>query len=240
MGVVYKARQKHLDRLVALKILAPWVGKDPAFAERFAQARALAMLSHPNIVAVHDFGQTDDLFYFLMEFVDGVSLRQLLDTGKLDRRGAGHRAADLRRPPVRPRPRHRAPRHQAGEHPAGQAGPGEDRRLRPGEAGEPEGGGLALTGAGQVMGTPQYMAPEQVDRPREVDHRADIYSLGVVFYQMLTGELPRAALPRLRRKCKSMCGWTKWCCALEQEPEHRYQQASEIEARWRSSARPPR
>ncbi len=84
MGVVYKARQKHLDRLVALKILAPSVGKDPAFAERFTrEARALAMLSHPNIVAVHDFGQTDDLFYFLMEFVDGVSLRQLLDTGKL-------------------------------------------------------------------------------------------------------------------------------------------------------------
>ena len=60
MGVVYKARQKRLDRLVALKILSPKIGQDPAFAERFArEARAMAMLSHPHIVAVHDFGQTD-------------------------------------------------------------------------------------------------------------------------------------------------------------------------------------
>ena len=60
MGVVYKARQKRLDRLVALKILAPKIGHDPAFAERFArEARAMAMLSHPHIVAVHDFGQTE-------------------------------------------------------------------------------------------------------------------------------------------------------------------------------------
>ena len=59
MGVVYKARQKRLDRLVALKILSPKIGQDPAFAERFArEARAMAMLSHPHIVAVHDFGQT--------------------------------------------------------------------------------------------------------------------------------------------------------------------------------------
>ena len=97
MGVVYKARQKRLDRLVALKILAPKIGQDPAFAERFArEARAMAMLSHPHIVAVYDFGQTpvvgqewrnlsyeEPLYYFLMEFVDGVNLRRLLDTGKL-------------------------------------------------------------------------------------------------------------------------------------------------------------
>ena len=125
MGVVYKARQKRLDRLVALKILSPKIGQDPAFAERFArEARAMAMLSHPHIVAVHDFGQTTmggegrgtrgegspqsplppgegqgegdeslsprppspaprPLYYFLMEFVDGVNLRRLLDTGKL-------------------------------------------------------------------------------------------------------------------------------------------------------------
>ena len=84
MGVVYKARQKRLDRLVALKILSPKIGQDPAFAERFArEARAMAMLSHPHIVAVYDFGQTDGLYYFLMEFVDGVNLRRLLDTGKL-------------------------------------------------------------------------------------------------------------------------------------------------------------
>src|SRR5512146_2334232 len=79
MGAVYKARQKQLDRLVALKILPPGIGADPAFAERFArEARALAALSHPNIVTLYEFGQADGLFYFLMEFVDGVSLRDLL------------------------------------------------------------------------------------------------------------------------------------------------------------------
>ena len=98
MGVVYKARQKRLDRLVALKILAPKIGQDPAFAERFVrEARAMAMLNHPHIVAVYDFGQTPTLpspsgrgaggegllYYFLMEFVDGLNVRRLLDAGKL-------------------------------------------------------------------------------------------------------------------------------------------------------------
>ena len=95
MGVVYKARQKSLDRLVALKILSPSIALDPAFAERFTrEARAMAKLSHPHIVAIHEFGQkplapapagpgAGAVFYFLMEFVDGASLRRLLDAGKL-------------------------------------------------------------------------------------------------------------------------------------------------------------
>src|SRR5207249_2837209 len=80
MGAVYKARQKELDRIVALKILPPGIGDDPAFAERFArEAKALAMLNYPGIVTIHDFGRADGLYYFLMEFVDGVSLRRLLE-----------------------------------------------------------------------------------------------------------------------------------------------------------------
>ncbi len=70
---------------------------------------------------------------------------------------------------------------------------------------------FTLTGAGQVMGTPHYMAPEQSEHPQEVDHRADIYSLGVVFYQMLTGELPLGRFAPPSRKCRSTCGWTRWC-----------------------------
>ena len=84
MGVVYKARQLRLDRLVALKILPPELGRDPAFAERFArEARALARLSHPRIVGVHDFGEAGGLFYLVMEFVDGLNLRGLLRRGRL-------------------------------------------------------------------------------------------------------------------------------------------------------------
>ena len=84
MGAVYKARQRGLDRMVALKILPPQVSAEPAFAERFArEARALARLSHPNIVTVFDLGKSGPLYYFLMEFVDGVNLRQLLQAHRL-------------------------------------------------------------------------------------------------------------------------------------------------------------
>src|SRR5437867_2488882 len=89
MGAVYKARQRQLDRLIALKILPAQVSHDPAFAERFMrEARALARLNHPNIVAVHDFGQADGFYYFLMEFIDGATLRQVLAEGKLAPREA--------------------------------------------------------------------------------------------------------------------------------------------------------
>src|SRR5689334_3172373 len=84
MGVVYKARQKSLNRLVALKLLAPERADDPQFAARFEkEAQALAALNHPHIVAVHDFGRAGGFYYLLMEFVDGVNLRQLLHTKRL-------------------------------------------------------------------------------------------------------------------------------------------------------------
>ena len=83
MGVVYKARQKTLNRLVALKLLAPERVNDVKFAERFTrEAQALAALSHPNIVTIYDFGQAGGFYYLLMEFVDGLNLRQLLRTRK--------------------------------------------------------------------------------------------------------------------------------------------------------------
>src|ERR1700679_2909075 len=83
MGVVYKARQKSLGRLVALKLLAPERVRDAKFAERFTrEAHALAALNHPNIVTIHDFGQAGGFYYLLMEFVDGVNLRQLLRSQK--------------------------------------------------------------------------------------------------------------------------------------------------------------
>lgn len=84
MGLVYQARQPQLDRLVALKVLPMGKEADAHFAERFArEARALARLNHPNIVSVYDFGEVAGHYYLLIEFVDGVNLRQLLQTGKI-------------------------------------------------------------------------------------------------------------------------------------------------------------
>jgi len=83
MGFVFKARQPKLDRIVALKILPQSLEADPAFAERFArEGRLLALLNHPNIVTIHDFGQANNFFYLLMEFVDGVNLRQAMKAGR--------------------------------------------------------------------------------------------------------------------------------------------------------------
>ena len=84
MGFVFKARQPKLDRFVALKILPQSLATDPAFAERFTrEGRMLARLNHPNIVTIHDFGQANGYFYLLMEFVDGVNLRQAMRAGRL-------------------------------------------------------------------------------------------------------------------------------------------------------------
>src|SRR5206468_11510809 len=103
---------------------------------------------------------------------------------------------------------------------------------------------VSLTEAGKVMGTPQYMAPEQKDSPTEVDHRADIYSLGVVFYQMLTGELPGKRIEPPSRKVHLDVRLDEVVLrALEKDPERRYQQASpfktHLETLATSAAPPP-
>jgi predicted Ser/Thr protein kinase len=240
MGAVYKARQKQLDRLVALKILPPSVSIDPAFADRFArEAKALARLNHPNIVTLYEFGRTDGLFYFLMEFVDGVNLRQLLNAGRIAPREAlaivpqicdalqyAHDHSIVHRD-IKPE---NILLDRAGRVKVADFGLA---KLVGGDAPETAATGMvapvspAPTEAGQVIGTPQYMAPEQNERPQEVDHRADIYSLGVVFYQMLTGELPARRIEPPSRKVQVDVRLDEVVLrALEKEPERRYQQAS--------------
>ncbi|HTN02237.1 MAG TPA: serine/threonine-protein kinase [Planctomycetaceae bacterium] len=231
MGVVYRARQKELDRIVALKILRPDFGPEANFAERFQrEARALARLSHPHIVTVHDFGRIDDVYYFVMEYIDGVNLRQLEKAGQLTptqalalvpqvcealqyahEQGVVHR--DIKPENILIT---------------------RDGRVKIADFGLAKLAGHAeqshLTGTWQVMGTPHYMAPEQVERPTEVDHRADIYSLGVVFYEMLTGELPlgRFPLPSSRAQLDIRLDDVV-LRSLEKSPERRYQHATDVQ-----------
>ena len=210
MGAVYKARQKALDRVVALKILPPGIGGDPSFAQRFArEAQALAKLNHPGIVTLYEFGQADGLFYFLMEFVDGVNLRHLLEAGRVSPREAlaivpqicdalqyAHDHGIVHRD-IKPENilLDRQGRVKVADFGLAKLVGSEAFVLAMGEgvvaaSGEKSVPSVVLTEAGKVMGTPQYMAPEQSQAPATVDHRADIYSLGIVLYQMLTGELP--------------------------------------------------
>jgi tRNA A-37 threonylcarbamoyl transferase component Bud32 len=191
MGIVYKARQIKLDRLVALKLIRPESADNPHFAERFLrEARAMARLQHPSIVTIFDFGEVDGLFYLIMEFVDGGDLRQSLAKGRLKEEAAlitalqvcdalryAHEQGVIHRD-IKPE---NILRTSAGQ--VKIADFGLAKLLQPS-------GVAPLTMTRQVMGTPHYMAPEQLERPREADHRADIYSLGVVIYEIFTGELP--------------------------------------------------
>ncbi len=241
MGVVYKARQKSLNRLVAIKILAPERERDARFAERFArEAELLAKLSHPHIVTIHDFGETGGLYYLVMEFVDGVNLRDLLRDGKLEPKQAlaivpeicdalqfAHEHGIVHRD-IKPEnillDRHgRVKVADFGL--AKLIGGSPD--AAPGTAESPARGDL--TEAGKIMGTPSYMAPEQSEHPGEVDHRADIYALGVVLYQMLTGELPGKLLEAPSKKVQIDVRIDEIVLrALERKPELRYQTAGEF------------
>jgi tRNA A-37 threonylcarbamoyl transferase component Bud32/TM2 domain-containing membrane protein YozV len=231
MGAVYKARQPRLDRLVALKILAPEKQNDLQFAERFErEARALARLNHPNIVTVFDFGEVSGQFYLLMEFVDGLTLRQLLQHGKLAPAEAlsivpkicealqyAHEQGIVHRD-IKPE---NILLDKQGRVKIADFGIAKIAGLEP--------KGFSLTGARDVMGTPHYMAPEQVEKPQTVDHRADIFSLGVVFYEMLTGELPLGKFAPPSQKVHVDVRLDEVVLhALEKEPARRYQHASQV------------
>jgi serine/threonine protein kinase len=231
MGAVYKARQPALGRFVALKILPPKSAADPGFAERFnREARALARLNHPNIVAVYDYGQAVDIPYFLMEYVEGSTLRQIVQAGKLSphdtllivmqicealqfAHGEGVVHRDIKPENIL--------LDQKGRVKIADFGiakvldqPSQD---------------ISLTGAKDVVGTAHYMAPEQLEDPQHVDHRADIFSLGVVFYELLTGELPMGKFQSPSQKVQIDVRLDDVVLhSLEKEPDRRYQQASEV------------
>ena len=238
MGVVYKARQKTLNRIVALKLLAPERVRDTQFAERFTrEAQALAALSHPNIVTIYDFGQAGGFYFLLMEFVDGLNLRQLLRLRKFtpeealaivpplcDALQLAHDRGIVHRD-IKPE---NLLLDKDGH--VKVADFGIAKMLGVVDVTGKSGGTSAPENPTQTaVGTPGYSAPEQKTDPQRVDSRADIYSLGVVFYEMLTGELPGKRIEPPSAKVQIDVRLDEIVLrALEREPERRYQTAGEL------------
>jgi serine/threonine protein kinase len=243
MGVVYKARQIPLDRIVALKILPPVDALSPDFIARFTrEARALAKLNHPNIVAVHDFGETNGVYFIVMEYVDGANLRQLQHGRNLSPADAlavipkicealqyAHEEGLVHRD-IKPE---NLLIDSKGRVKIADFGLAKMLCREPLD--------MTLTVSGMAVGTLRYMAPEQMDKPETVDHRADIYSLGVVFYELLTGDLPVGHFELPSQKASVDARLDQIVLhALERLPERRYQQAREVKTDIESVASTPR
>ena len=234
MGAVFQVRQKELDRIAALKVLPGEMAADAGFTERFLrEARLLASLSHPHIVTVYEFGQRGGIYFLLMEFIDGVTLRQALRAEPIKKLGSKETLAIV------------------GQlcdalqfaHDEGVV----HRDIKPENILIDKRGrvkiadfGLArllgqsptmptLTRTHQLMGTPAYMAPEQIEGLPGIDHRADIYSMGVVFYELLTGELPLGRFSPPSERAETDVRLDEVVLrTLAREPDRRYQQASQV------------
>ncbi len=233
MGIVFEAVQKSLGRKVAVKVLPRKLVGDPEFVARFErEGLALAQLNHPNIVQVIDKGISGEICFLVMEFVEGVSLRRVIEGGELTTTQAlaivpqicaaleyAHGKGVVHRD-IKPENIMMDTDGSIKITDFGLA------RLVHGESAEAIG---RLTRTNVMMGTPDYMAPEQREKAKEVDHRADIYSLGVIFYEMLTGELPLGRFPPPSRKVEVDVKLDEVVFkALEKEPELRYQRASHM------------
>jgi CheY-like chemotaxis protein len=189
MGTVYRARDLELGEEVAIKTVRPELVSDETFRERFKDEIRLARrISHQNVVRTHDFGETDGVWYLTMEYVEGITLRELLDTrGRLAPPAAlaiGTQLAECL-----------AAAHQVGvihrdikPHNLLLDADGVLKVLDFGVARLAE-RSAGLTEAGLIMGTPAYMSPEQITS-EPVDHRTDLYSAGAVLYECLTGRPP--------------------------------------------------
>lgn len=190
MAVVYRARHEALDRIVAIKVLSENLAASTEFMERFRrEARTAANLRHPNVITVYDFGQDErGVPYLVLEYIEGPTLADAMDSGLedsrvpnlLDQIAAGldyaHSRGVIHRD-IKP----------------GNVLMTDDGRLVLADFGLAwllEGSHLTLSGG--VIGTPEYMAPEQASG-EPIDHRADVYALGVVLYEMLVGERPFVA-----------------------------------------------
>ena len=245
MGAVYKARQVSLDRIVAVKIIHREAAGQPGFSERFArEARAMARMNHTNIVIIHDFGSVptvatspgstesseQPLYFLVMEYVEGTNIRDLLRHKRLTPEQAlaivpsicdalqyAHDQGIVHRD-IKPE---NILIDTMGRVKIADFGLAKLLGRSPRD--------VTLTEAHHAMGTAHYMAPEQLERPLEVDHRADIYALGVTFYEMLTGELPIGRFAPPSQKVHIDVRLDDIVLrTLEKEPARRYQHASEV------------
>ncbi|MCA8959960.1 MAG: serine/threonine protein kinase [Planctomycetes bacterium] len=229
MSVVFRATQVSLGRSVAFKVLRKDLGTDPEFAERFrTEARALAELSHPNIVAVYDQGEHDGSYYLVMEYIDGVSLRDVMEDHRLSPADALKIVPDLCGALEYAHSKNIIHRDIKPENilvdRAGVPRIADFGLVRIVGDTEPA---TRLTKTQAILGTLDYMAPEQREGVRDIDHRADIYSLGVVLYEMLTGELPIARFPRPSERVDVGSGIDEIVLkVLEKDRDRRYQRAS--------------
>ena len=231
MGAVYRAKQRSLNRVVAVKLLPVSLRNRRVFAERFArEAKALALLNHPNIVSVYDSGEVaGGCLYYAMEYVKGTNLRRFMKEGNATARQLLNIVVQV---------------CEAVQfaHSHGVV----HRDVKPANILIDEAGrvkvadfGLAkvigsshhhlLTDASDALGTPDYMAPEAVTRDYEVDHRADIYSLGVMLYEMLTNHVPKGAWEPPSQAAGVDVRFDEVVRrALQTDPKRRYQSVGEL------------
>lgn len=226
MGAVYKARQRSLDRDVAIKILPREMGDDPAFRDSFqTEARAMARLNHPNLIGVYDSGTVDGMLYIVMEYVAGKPLYyssygiqvdpaqavQLVN-GICAGLGHAHENGIIHRD-IKPANILLTPRAEPKIGDFGLARPTDS-----------EGPGLA-------MGTPGYTAPEVLNQPLGADQRSDLYAVGVILYELLTGKPqasdgpPPSTLAGVDARMDAI-----WKRATHPDPEQRYPDAAAFQA----------
>ncbi|MBK8091676.1 MAG: protein kinase [Verrucomicrobiaceae bacterium] len=232
MGAVYKGTQVRLQRPVAIKIMKRDQGRDHGFEERFRrEALAMAKLNHPNIVSVIDYGEAGpDYLYIVMELVDGADLMEVIRTNRMTQEMAltllpqicdalqfAHDHGIVHRD-IKP----------------SNIMLTREGRIKMADFGlakhfDVKNGFQTQTGSG--MGTPDYAAPEQFDPSAEIDHRADIYALGVMIYQMITGQLPRGVWKPPSQRADVHPQWDDIVGqAMQSNPEDRYQKASEVKS----------
>lgn len=233
MGCVFRARQVKLDRTIALKVLPAELSEDDLFTERFArEARAMARLHHPGVVGIHDFGNVDNTHYLILEYLDGANLRELQNVGSIEFEEAirildqicaalayAHAEGVIHRD-IKPE---NILFDQSGRVVLADFGLA---RLAM-DSSAP----VSLTQTRQAMGTLNYMAPEQWENPKTVDHRADIYALGILLYEMLTGRIPRGSFPPASSLVEIPAAVDEVINrALQLDADERYQSVSEFAA----------